>query len=621
MASHIAAGVVLALAFFAAGIDSYAATLVVTKTADTADGICDADCSLREAVIAAASGDPILFSSLFNSPQTITLTNGQMLIAKDLTITGTGSNLVTVSGNQAGRIFEISQGAVVTLSGMTLRDGRVDIGNEPSGGAIDATDSDLTLLNMSILSNRAYRFEIQPFYMEFGRGGGIYAVNSNLSLVGTYVRENYSFNSGGIYMTGSSLTVDTSIVDHNRGGGIFGGSMTTTVIRDSTIGWNNGVATPPGSTGRYGLLVHGDSVQVLNSTIAENWGTGISAGGGNLVVDRSVVRNNVGGQGGIRSFGSATIYRSTIDGNEIGFKGGDRGGGIWSQGRMSISDSTISNNRAAVLGGGIYTAFFPLNITNSTISGNTVGGCSSCTGAGIHAALASTVLLTNSTVTKNRIGIGRGGGIASDPSAVTTVELRNTIVAENISERSPDADISGAVISHGHNLIGNTTGSSGWLATDLLNRNAALAPLANNGGPTWTHALLPNSQAVNSGNDVLAVDPDTGLTLTGDQRGSPRFVGTVDIGAFESNFTVTYVMFAGRVTTSSGRGVSKAVVTLSNGQETIYAHTNPFGYYRFVNLLSGSSYLIGVSDKRYEFGPPQPITLTTNPPDINFVAQ
>ncbi|MBP9664509.1 MAG: carboxypeptidase regulatory-like domain-containing protein [Pyrinomonadaceae bacterium] len=221
-------------------------------------------------------------------------------------------------------------------------------------------------------------------------------------------------------------------------------------------------------------------------------------------------------------------------------------------------------------------------------------------------------------MTKNSIA-GRGGGIGGTSSG--TIELRNTIIAGNAANYFPDADVSGAVISHGHNLIGNTAGSSGWLATDLLNRNAALGPLANNGGPTMTHALMPNSQAVNSGGNALAVDPVTGTALTGDQRGSPRFVGTVDIGAFESNFTVTYVMFVGRVTTSDGRGVSKAVVTLSNGQETIYALTNPFGYYRFVNLLSGSSYMIAVNDKRYEFSPPQAITLTTNPPDINFVAQ
>ena len=69
---------VFLLAFILCGfaIHASAATLVVTKTADTNDGICDTDCSLREAVTAAAVGDTIVFSSLFNTPQTITLTLG-----------------------------------------------------------------------------------------------------------------------------------------------------------------------------------------------------------------------------------------------------------------------------------------------------------------------------------------------------------------------------------------------------------------------------------------------------------------------------------------------------------------------------------------------------------------
>src|SRR5688500_7440440 len=80
-------------------------TWTVTKTADTRDGVCNADCSLREAIAAAASGDTIQFSSLFNSPQTITLSweNGPEVnslgLSKSLSIQGPGANLLTISGN------------------------------------------------------------------------------------------------------------------------------------------------------------------------------------------------------------------------------------------------------------------------------------------------------------------------------------------------------------------------------------------------------------------------------------------------------------------------------------------------------------------------------------------
>src|SRR5438128_2062441 len=105
MPSPVVKIILLFSLIFGVALGTFAATLTVTKVEDTNDGVCDADCSLREAVSAAASGDTVVFSSLFNSPQTITLILGQIPIDKNLTITGTGQDLVTVSGNMAGRLF------------------------------------------------------------------------------------------------------------------------------------------------------------------------------------------------------------------------------------------------------------------------------------------------------------------------------------------------------------------------------------------------------------------------------------------------------------------------------------------------------------------------------------
>lgn len=79
-------------------LNASGATLTVTKTADTTDGSCNADCSLREALVAAASGDTIEFASpLFDSPQVITLFGGaglgELFINKDLIINGKSANL------------------------------------------------------------------------------------------------------------------------------------------------------------------------------------------------------------------------------------------------------------------------------------------------------------------------------------------------------------------------------------------------------------------------------------------------------------------------------------------------------------------------------------------------
>src|SRR5689334_14925132 len=96
---------VFLLAFILCGFaaTASAATLVVTKTDDTNDGVCDTDCSLREAVVVAAADDTVVFSSLFNTPQTVTLTLGQLAIIRNLTINGPGPDILTISGNSASR--------------------------------------------------------------------------------------------------------------------------------------------------------------------------------------------------------------------------------------------------------------------------------------------------------------------------------------------------------------------------------------------------------------------------------------------------------------------------------------------------------------------------------------
>ena len=114
--------------------------------------------------------------------------------------------------------------------------------------------------------------------------------------------------------------------------------------------------------------------------------------------------------------------------------------------------------------------------------------------------------------------------------------LHNTIIAGNSSDFDfGAADVYGVVTSQGHNLVGNASGSSGFGATgDLLNVTPLLGPLQDNGGPTFTMALLANpiSAAIDAGDDTVTGPP---FNLTTDQRGLPRKSGPhVDIGAYES---------------------------------------------------------------------------------------
>jgi hypothetical protein len=122
---------------------------------------------------------------------------------------------------------------------------------------------------------------------------------------------------------------------------------------------------------------------------------------------------------------------------------------------------------------------------------------------------------------------GDGGGISNDEGTLT---VANTIVAGNTASNS-GPDVSGAVTSLGYNLIGNPSGGSGFVATDLQGLDPLLGPLQSNGGPTQTLALLPGSPAIDAGSNALV---PAGLAT--DQRGPgfARFCGAaVDIGAFE----------------------------------------------------------------------------------------
>ncbi len=183
-------------------------------------------------------------------------------------------------------------------------------------------------------------------------------------------------------------------------------------------------------------------------------------------------------------------------------------------------------------GGGIFNYTGPnptstLTVTNSTLSGNTAtedGGAICNDGA---------MTLTNSTLSGNTAS-NDGGGIRNNASSAT---LNNTLVAGNVA--STESDISGKFVGI-YNLIGNGAGQTslvngvdgnivGTFETPI---DPLLGQLQDNGGPTLTQYLQPESPAINAGNDAKATGP-LGQPLVTDQRGFQRHFGTVDIGAVE----------------------------------------------------------------------------------------
>jgi CSLREA domain-containing protein len=255
---------------------------------------------------------------------------------------------------------------------------------------------------------------------------------------------------------------------------------------------------------------------------------------GVLSIIRSNVTDNTGDSGaGIYNLGALSVFASSVSGNR---SIGGAGAGVFSSGTAILTNTAVANN---MNGAGLFVGGGTTTIANATISSNATQG----SGAGIVTAGGQTAInITNTTITANRAdstgtGSGAGGGIQIFGGAVT---LKNTIVAANVrgTGSTPD-DIVGAVSpSSCFNLIG--TGGSGGLVNGSNNNqvdvaNSLLGPLANNGGPTMTHAFLVGSPAINAGSNALAVDQN-GSPLVTDQRGSgfDRIVnGAVDIGAFE----------------------------------------------------------------------------------------
>ncbi len=305
------------------------------------------------------------------------------------------------------------------------------------------------------------------------------------TISGVTIRNGKSSAGGGIYNSGS-LTLSNSTVSGNSadyGGGIANNGRL--VITDSTISGNSGGSASGGVGGILTDSLSGGLV-LMNSTVGYNTGFigGIYVGEGGAGLINSTVNGNTGTTiGGVaNSAATLTLTNTTVSGNTGGYEGG------------------IDNGSKA-------------NLTNSTVSGNTggyVGGLSNAGG----------MTLTNSTVSGNTGGAGYGGGISN--TQLATVLLKNTIVAGSLG----GDNCLGAIASLGHNLSSDS--SCPFSATgDLNGTDPLLGPLADNGGPTLTHALLPGSPAIDAGSSDCP-PPNT------DQRGFARPVGaSCDIGAYE----------------------------------------------------------------------------------------
>ncbi len=299
-----------------------------------------------------------------------------------------------------------------------------------------------------------------------------------------------------------------------------------------------------------GLLIIEDSIVSDNSVIGfDTFGGGIRANDSDVIISRSTISGNTtnsagqGLAGGLLVVsGNLLLEDSTVSNNANLGAASSGGGVVVASGNMDIIGSTIVGNSTTERGGGILwgATAHVANVVNSTISGNTA---TSNRGGGI-AVFQGTFNLRHSTVTGNSAPAGLGSGLSShsDGTAVSNTNILSSIISGNVNS-DVDNVLSGTgtntITSNNFNLIGTGNALASFnQANDQTNvTDPGLAPLANNGGLTDTHALLVGSPAIDAG--------DTTSAETFDQRGVgfPRLVGPrVDVGAFESEeFTIVSV--------------------------------------------------------------------------------
>ena len=512
---------------------------------------------------------------------------GLPAVSSQIVINGNGRTIARDGSADPFRLFFVDSSGDLTFNNVTLTGGYSDTYSfsgppyyyyyGPMGGAVFVDEGKLTINGSTVTHNRAAHVAYSgPYYTSYnGQGGAVYSRNGDVTISDSTFTYNASGDDGGAVTAEefSTLSVSDSIFTYNTSlsndAGAIKISNSATTITGSTFARNS-------ATSQGGAIYSEDesSLTIARTVIEENaagtGGGGLYAGETDLTLTDSTISNNTShdGEGGgvyvadgqnYISYGvygtyTAEISRTTISGNR---SENEVGGGLYIVGiDVTIRDSTISDNYARDGGGGIYVTDdndqdTTLTIVNSTISGNDAPG----RGGGIYVESEgedTKLVLTHVTVTDNYSLLDGGGLHVYSRYGEASADLSRSIVSGNTAGGSsheihvwsyPGYGTAG-INADGYNVFsdaaktsadafsGFAPGASDFDASSDVSAYALGAildaTLADNGGPTLTHALVSGSPAVD-----IAPDGEPA-----DQRGAPRPYGAgYDAGAFEYGAT------------------------------------------------------------------------------------
>jgi len=459
------------------------------------------------------------------------------LVQKGGTIT-LGSPLPTIVNTSPGSLTIDGSGQAITVDGASL----YQIFNVNFGATLNLKF--LTLAHGVVVANE----------QGVGEGGAIINNGGTLTVANCTFLDNQA--------TGSAASGSGTGLP-GRGGAIWDVGPLT--ITDSTFSGNQATggagasAGVGGGVGEGGAIFNDGDMTVSDSTFSDNRVTG-------GVGDGAVGGNGKGGAIGYED-GTATVINSTFSTNQAiggsGSSGGDGvGGAIFSVPALTVTNDTFSGNHATSTGGGIDNEG-PLSVTNCTFSNNSA------------------------------VGVG-GGGIRNEPLGSTT--LKGTVMAAE-----PGGNCGGLITDAGYNISDdNSCAFSGTSVNNSTTLHLDPLGLQNNGGPTNTIALEPNSQAVDFIPIANCTDQSlpTPLPLTTDQRGFPRpdpdNPDFCDAGAFELQ-TAPFVIapnserlqIARSTTALNSDQINMAFTFTENGFPACDAADNAFNGF-FLVLESGT---------------------------------
>lgn len=286
----------------------------------------DPFCLIQDAIDAATGGDTIVVAAG-------TYNENNIQIAKSLTIQGAGPGATFVDGGAGDRVFDVGAAGVLTMSGMTIRNGNAVFSD--GGGVFN--NGTVTMTNCAVTGNTAV-----------DEGGGIFNVFGTLTMTNCTVSGNTAKdNGGGIYNASGTLTITNCTVSGNSvldyGGGIY---------NDGTLSMTN--------------------CAVSGNTAKDNGGGIYNAHDVTLTMTNCTVSGNSANYGaGIYSFpdGTLTMTNCTVSGNTAAYDGG----GIINRATLTMTNCTVTDNSAIWDGGGIYNNAAALTLTCTIVYGNAAG--------------------------------------------------------------------------------------------------------------------------------------------------------------------------------------------------------------------------------------------------------